>query len=153
MTFTLNGTCGDVFVLQVGFVLLKIFSFFRHYFTKLGSGINRGALTIDASAIVKLTGGVTSSSVYWAVGGAVTIAASANFQGILLASSDVTLAAGAQVGGLILASGMASLAANAVISAPTNCQNPKTYVCSNTCGTTCPPGTNSQFLLNFTTIV
>lgn len=136
-------------------VLVEMFSYFKLgslpktvFFCLLltfDSRFNSGALTIDASAIVKLTGGVTSSSVYWAVGGAVTIAASANFQGILLAASDVTLAAGAQVGGLILASGMASLAANAVISAPTNCQNPTTYVCSNTCGTTCPPGTNSQF--------
>lgn len=133
--------------------------------------IYSGALTIDASAIIKLTGGVTASSIYWAVSGATTIAASAVFQGILLGSTDVTLAAGATFTGkfnftsteivqilnlcyfffkgLILTQGGASLAASTVIAAPSNCQNPVTYACSNTCGTTCPSSLNSKRITLF----
>lgn len=48
----MNGTCGDVFIFQIG-----------------------AAMNLTASTSIILTGGVVASSVYWQVGGAVTIGA------------------------------------------------------------------------------
>lgn len=67
---TLNGTCGQVFIFQIG-----------------------GAYTLGASAEIILTGGVTAATIFWQVAGGFSTGASSVFEGIVLASSAVTLGA------------------------------------------------------------
>lgn len=67
---TLNGSCGDVLIFQIG-----------------------GAMTLAASAEIILTGGLTASTVFFVVGGAFTTGASSVFEGIVIGSSTVTLGA------------------------------------------------------------
>lgn len=67
---TLNGSCGDVFIFQIG-----------------------GAYTLAASAEIILTGGLTAATVFWQVGGAFVTGASSVFEGVVLGSSTVTLGA------------------------------------------------------------
>lgn len=55
-TFTLNGTRGEIFVLQIN-----------------------GALTMGSGAVISLVGGVTASSVFWYTLGSPSIGADANF--------------------------------------------------------------------------
>lgn len=69
-TTTLNGSCGDVLIFQIG-----------------------GAFTLAASSEIILTGGLTASTVFFVVGGAFTTGASSVFEGVVLGSTTVTLGA------------------------------------------------------------
>jgi hypothetical protein len=62
------------------------------------------SLTMTAGTRVVLTGGALAKNVFWQInGGPVTLAATADLHGIVLAQTAVTLAAGASVHGRILA--------------------------------------------------
>lgn len=78
-TVTLNGSCGDTFIFQIG-----------------------GAFSAAASTEVILTGGLTAATVFWQVTGAFTTGASAIFEGIVLGSSTVTLGASSNFIGKII---------------------------------------------------
>ena len=62
-----------------------------------------GALTMAASAQVKLAGGAQASHVFWQVGGAGAIGAGAQFAGTLMAHDAIAIGAGTQVNGRALA--------------------------------------------------
>lgn len=62
-----------------------------------------GALTMAAAIHVNLTGGAQSKNIFWQTVGAVTLAAGAQFEGIILSNAAVTLGAGAKVNGRMFA--------------------------------------------------
>ncbi len=66
-----------------------------------------------------LTGGADACNVFWAVGGAATIGATANFAGTLMANTSIGIGAGSRVDGRVLSRGPATLASNAIRTACT----------------------------------
>jgi hypothetical protein len=62
-----------------------------------------GALSLAAGAQVNLTDGAQASNVFWAVNGAFSVAASAQFVGTALATTTGTIGAGSLVNGRVLA--------------------------------------------------
>ncbi len=109
-TLTLDGE-GDpeaVFVLQIG-----------------------AALTVGASAEVELVRGADACNVFWAVGGAASIGATAKFAGTVMGvgGGAVGVGAGSRVDGRILGDGAVTLSSNAIRTA-----------CSETVVVPGPPG-------------
>ncbi len=92
---TLNGGANDVWILQVG-----------------------GALTVAATAKVKLTGGAQANNVYWVVVGAVAVGANAQFEGNILSQAAVSAGAGATVNGRMLTPASATLGAGSTLKVP-----------------------------------
>jgi len=89
-----SGSANDVWILQVN-----------------------GALTQAASVTIALTGGAQAKNIFWQVSGAVTVGASAHFEGILLGLGAVTLGTGASVNGIILTQTAVTLDSNTVTKA------------------------------------
>ncbi|KZT55502.1 hypothetical protein CALCODRAFT_437100 [Calocera cornea HHB12733] len=77
---TLTGACSDVYVFQIS-----------------------GTLTQAANTNIILSGGISPSRIFWQVTDTVQIGANANFQGIILAATDVALVTGAALTGRIFA--------------------------------------------------
>jgi hypothetical protein len=73
-----------------------------------------GALTVGASAQVKLVGGANACNVFWAVGDAATFGATAQFAGTLMAIQAITVGAGTRVDGRLLGRGAITLDSNPV---------------------------------------
>ncbi len=72
-------------------------------------------LTMLSAMNVKLAGGAQAKNIFWQVAGdAVTIGASAHFEGIILAKFKIALTTGASVNGRLLAQTAATLQANVV---------------------------------------
>jgi hypothetical protein len=61
-----------------------------------------GTLNIGASKRVILLGGALPANIVWVVSGAVTLAAGAHIEGIVLSASSITLATGASINGRLL---------------------------------------------------
>jgi len=62
-----------------------------------------GAMSLAAGAQIKLTGGAQASNVFWAVNGAFSVAANAQFAGTAVATTTGTIGAGALVNGRVFA--------------------------------------------------
>jgi hypothetical protein len=69
---------------------------------------------MSANVGIALVGGVRPSQVFWAIGGATTIGAGADFMGILLDQTSVNLGAGATLRGRILAQSSVGLIKNQI---------------------------------------
>jgi uncharacterized repeat protein (TIGR01451 family) len=93
---TLTGDEDSVFIFQIG-----------------------AALTVGASAEVKLQGGALPCNVFWQVNGATTLGASAKLAGTLMAAADITVGAGSRVDGRLLTRGAVTLDSNAIRTACT----------------------------------
>jgi uncharacterized repeat protein (TIGR01451 family) len=93
---TLTGDENAVFIFQIG-----------------------AALTVGASAEVKLQGGASPCNVFWQVNGAITIGASSKLAGTLMAAADITVGAGSRVDGRLLSQGAVTLDSNAIRTACT----------------------------------
>lgn len=78
-TLTLVGNATDVWIFQVA-----------------------GTLDLAAATTVVLAGGALPTNVFWQVGGAVTLGASARLEGVLLAATAVTSGAGTKISGRVL---------------------------------------------------
>jgi len=77
-----------------------------------------GALTMAADTSVILTGGALPKNIYWQVAGATTIAANAQFKGIILSATTIGLGAGADVDGRLLAQTNVTLGGDNTITEP-----------------------------------
>ena len=77
-----------------------------------------GALSFAANASVTLTNGAQASHVVWAVNGAFSAAAGAQFAGTALASTSGTIGAGALINGRVLTETAVTMDNNQVYSAP-----------------------------------
>jgi len=73
-----------------------------------------GALTQAASVNIILTGGAQAKNIFWQVSGAVTIGASAHFEGTILTLTAVTLGTNASLNGMIMAQTAVSLDKNTI---------------------------------------
>ena len=93
---TLTGDRNAVFVFQIG-----------------------AALSVGAGARVNLEGGADACNVFWAVGGAATIGATANFAGTVMSDASVGLGASSRVDGRVMSRGPVTLSANAIRTACT----------------------------------
>ncbi len=77
------------------------------------------ALTVGASAVVRLEGGADPCNVFWQVNGATTIGASAQLAGTFMADADTTVGAGSRIDGRLLSKGAVTLDSNAIRTACT----------------------------------
>lgn len=89
--FTLNGSSTEVFIFQIA-----------------------GTLSMAANTQINLTGGVNPANVYWIVADTVAIGVGADFQGIILAMTNVTMNTGSSITGMIYAQTSVSLDATIV---------------------------------------
>jgi len=92
---TLSGDANDVWIFQIA-----------------------GALTMAADTRVILSGGALPENIYWQVAGATTIAAHAEFKGIILSATTIGLGAGATVDGRLLAQTNVTLGGDNTITEP-----------------------------------
>ncbi len=88
---TLSGDSDDVFIFQLG-----------------------AALTLGASAEVRMAGGADACNVFWAVTGATNVGANAKFAGTVLGFGAVGVGASARVDGRVMANNAITLDANAI---------------------------------------
>lgn len=77
-----------------------------------------GALTMAADTSVTLTGGVLPKNIFWQVNGATTLAANAQFNGVILSATTIGLGAGATVDGRLLAQTNVTLGGDNTITEP-----------------------------------
>jgi Ice-binding-like/Bacterial Ig-like domain len=77
-----------------------------------------GAMSLAAGAQIKLTGGAQASNVFWAVNGAFSVAANAQFAGTAVATTTGTIGAGALVNGRVLAGTAVTMDDDEFYSAP-----------------------------------
>jgi Ice-binding-like/Bacterial Ig-like domain len=77
-----------------------------------------GALSLGAGAQVKLTGGAQASNVFWAVNGAFSVGANAQFAGTVLASTAGGIGADSVVNGRVLAETAVTMNSDQFYSAP-----------------------------------
>lgn len=77
-----------------------------------------GALTMAADTSVILTGGALPGNIFWQVAGATTLAANAQFKGVILSATTIGLGAGADVEGRLLAQTNVTLGGDNTISEP-----------------------------------
>jgi hypothetical protein len=77
-----------------------------------------GALTMAADTSVILTGGALPKNIFWQVAGATTLAANAQFKGVILSATTIGLGAGATVDGRLLAQTNVTLGGNNTITEP-----------------------------------
>jgi uncharacterized repeat protein (TIGR01451 family) len=82
-----------------------------------------GALSMGASAEVKLVGGADACNVFWAVNGATTIGATAKFAGTMMADAGITVGANSRVNGRLLSDDAAITLASTAIR--TACAEPQ----------------------------
>lgn len=124
---TLHGNCSDVFIFQIN-----------------------GALTTAASSKLILTGGVTSSSIYWVVAAAFGTGAGSLFQGNVIAQGIFTLGASAQFIGRGYSHTGISFGASAIAQLPDPCTAPSGQ-CYSPCGRSCDvtPSSNTTQSLTF----
>jgi hypothetical protein len=92
---TLSGGANDVWIFQIA-----------------------GALTMAADTSVILTGGALPKNVFWQVAGATTLAANAQFKGVILSATTIGLGAGAAVDGRLLAQTNVTLGGNNTVAEP-----------------------------------
>lgn len=93
---TLTGSASDIWIFQVA-----------------------GTLNLANAQQIILAGGAQPSNVFWVVAGAVTLITSSQFQGIILAQTNIAMQAGATLNGRALAQTAVTLIGNTVgISAP-----------------------------------
>jgi hypothetical protein len=92
---TLSGDMNDVWIFQIA-----------------------GALTMAADTSVILSGGALPENIFWQVAGATTIAANAEFKGIILSATTIGLGAGANVDGRLLAQTNVTLGGDNTITEP-----------------------------------
>jgi hypothetical protein len=78
----------------------------------------KGALSLAATAKVRLTGGAQAKNVFWQTLGAVALGANADLEGIVLSQAAVTTGAGATVNGRLLTLAAVTVAAGSVVSQP-----------------------------------
>ena len=88
---TLTGTANDVWIFQIA-----------------------GNLSESTGTKVFLTGGAQAKNVFWQVAGAVTLAKTSHFEGIILSQTAIILQTGASVNGRLLAQSAVVLDSNAV---------------------------------------
>ena len=72
-------------------------------------------LTVNNSAIIKLTGGAQAKNIFWVVSGQATLGANSDFSGIILSKTLISLNTGAKVTGRLLAQTAVTLNAATVI--------------------------------------
>jgi hypothetical protein len=89
--FTISGSSSDVFIFQVP-----------------------GTLTVSPGVIVTLSGGATSSNIFWVVGGATTIETTVSFQGTILDATNIAMQSGASLNGRALAQTAVTLIMNTI---------------------------------------
>lgn len=89
--FTLDGSSTEVFIFQVA-----------------------GTLSMAANTQIILTGGVNPANIYWVVADTVAIGVGADFQGIILAMTNVSMNTGSSITGMIYAQTSVSLDATIV---------------------------------------
>jgi hypothetical protein len=80
-------------------------------------------LTVSNGITVTLSGGATPDNVFWAVGGATTIGTTVQFQGIILAATNIAMQTGATLTGRALAQTAVTLDSNAVTAPGANHQH------------------------------
>jgi hypothetical protein len=73
-------------------------------------------MAADTSVI--LTGGALPKNVFWQVAGATTLAANAQFKGVILSATTIGLGAGAAVDGRLLAQTNVTLGGNNTVAEP-----------------------------------
>ncbi|KAJ7027319.1 antifreeze protein [Mycena alexandri] len=73
-----------------------------------------GTLSLSAGKKVVLAGGALTSNIVWVVGGAVTIAAGAHFEGVILATTSITLETGSSANSRLLSQTSVALQAATV---------------------------------------
>jgi hypothetical protein len=72
-------------------------------------------LTVNNSAIIKLTGGAQAKNIYWVVAGQATLGTNVNFSGNILSKTLISLNTGTKVKGRLLAQTAVTLNASTVI--------------------------------------
>jgi len=72
-------------------------------------------LTVNNSAIIKLTGGAQAKNIFWVVSGQATLGANTDFSGIILSKTLISLNTGAKVTGRLLAQTAVTLNSATVI--------------------------------------
>lgn len=112
---TLTGTSTDVWIFQVS-----------------------GTLNVDVGKKIILAGGAQASNVFWQVAGAVTLHSDSQFEGIILAQTNIAMQDGATLHGQALAQSAVTLDANA-LTIPTVVVPPPNGDSSNTGGTGVTP--------------
>lgn len=88
---TLNGSSTQVFIFQIA-----------------------GTLTMAANTQIILTGGLLAENIYWVVADTVAIGVGSDFQGIILAMTNVSMGTGSSIMGMIYAQTSVSLDATSV---------------------------------------
>ena len=88
---TLSGGANDVWIFQVG-----------------------GTLAQAGATTVTLSGGAKAQNIFWAVGGATTIAPAAHFEGIIISPSGIALQTGATMNGRMFSAASVTLQQNTV---------------------------------------
>lgn len=111
---TIQGNCGDVVIFQI-----------------------TGAFNLAALAQIKLTGGITASTVFFAVTGAVNTGDSAVFNGVVLSIAAIGFGANTIATGGFYTSAALNLGSGTVLYTPMACQAPSGG-CTSSCGTQCP---------------
>ena len=92
---TLSGGANDVWIFQIG-----------------------QDLTVGNAAMVTLSGGAQAKNIFWAIAGAVTLGTTSEFNGNILAKTNVVMNTGATLNGRALAQSAVTLIGNTVVPEP-----------------------------------
>jgi len=89
---TISGTAADVWIFQID-----------------------GALTVDSTVNIVLSGGALAKNIFWQVAGAVSLGTTSHFEGIILSSTAITMGTGASLNGRALAQTLVALDSDTIV--------------------------------------